>query len=153
MTRPDKTFIIRLPVWVTPKRLCQKKKKKWRTEHLEGLRVPSTLQLGQLLRGGDGSRFGTNLLRGVIGPISTGNDYLNTVFDYLVSLRGSCRNKRTSHGSHGKSISDRSTSRYSEVRHAFAGKGFYALFSAFEVLLWLVMTFKTRSGTQFRECS
>ena len=103
MTRPDKTFIIGLPVWVTPKRLCQKKKKKkWRTEHLEGLRVPSTLQLGQLLRGGDGSRFGTNLLRGVIGPISTGNDYLNTVFDYLVSLRGSCRNKRTSHVSTGK---------------------------------------------------
>ena len=60
-----------------------KKKKKWRTEHLEGLRVPSTLQLGQLLRGGDGSRFGTNLLRGVIGPISTGNDYLNRQYSII----------------------------------------------------------------------
>ena len=30
----------------------------------------------------------TNLLRGVIGPISTRNDYLNTVFNDVVSLRG-----------------------------------------------------------------
>ena len=83
MTRPDKTFIIGLPVWVTPKRLCQKKKTKWRTEHLEGFACPGTLQLGQLFRGGDGSRFGTNLLRGVIGPISTGNDYLNRQYSII----------------------------------------------------------------------
>ena len=33
-------------------------------------------------------RFGANtkLLRGVIGPISTSNDYLNTIFVKLVSL-------------------------------------------------------------------
>ena len=39
-------------------------------------------------------RFGTNpkLLCGVIGPISTPNNYLNTVFDDVVRLRGSCRN-------------------------------------------------------------
>ena len=30
------------------------------------------------------------LLRGIIGPISTRNDYPNTVFDDVVSLRGSC---------------------------------------------------------------
>ena len=53
-----------------------------------------------------GSRFGTktNLLRGVIGPIFTRNDYLNTVIDNVVSLRGSCRNKRPSHGPHGKKL-------------------------------------------------
>ena len=41
-----------------------------------------------------GSRFGTNtkLLRGVFGPISMPNDYLNTVFDDVVSLWGSRRN-------------------------------------------------------------
>ena len=41
-----------------------------------------------------GSRFGTNtkLFRGVIGPISTPNDYLNAVFDDIISLCGSCRN-------------------------------------------------------------
>ena len=40
-----------------------------------------------------GTRFGKNtkLLRGVIRPISTRNDYLNTVFDDVVCLRGSCR--------------------------------------------------------------
>ena len=39
-------------------------------------------------------RFGTNpkLLCGVIGPISTPNNYLNTVFDDVVRLRGRCRN-------------------------------------------------------------
>ena len=31
------------------------------------------------------------LLRGEIGPIFTLNDYLNTVFDSVVSLRGSCK--------------------------------------------------------------
>ena len=41
-----------------------------------------------------GSRFGTStkLFRGVIGPISTPNDYLNAVFDDIISLCGSCRN-------------------------------------------------------------
>ena len=43
-----------------------------------------------------GSRFGTNtkLFCGVIGPIflATPNYYLNTVFDGVISLRGSCRN-------------------------------------------------------------
>ena len=41
-----------------------------------------------------GTRFGTNtkLSHGVIRPISTPNDYLNKVFDDLVSLCGSCRN-------------------------------------------------------------
>ena len=41
-----------------------------------------------------GTRFGTNtkLSHGVIRPISTPNDYLNKVFDDVVSLCGSCRN-------------------------------------------------------------
>ena len=41
-----------------------------------------------------GSRFGTStkLFRGVIGPKSTPNDYLNAVFDDIISLCGSCRN-------------------------------------------------------------
>ena len=34
----------------------------------------------------------TELVRGVIGPISSPNDDLNIVFDDVVSLRGSCRN-------------------------------------------------------------
>ena len=39
-----------------------------------------------------GSPFGTNtkLLFGINGPISTWNDYVNTVFDDALSLRGSC---------------------------------------------------------------
>ena len=48
-----------------------------------------------------------------------------------------------------ESIPDRLKSRYSVVRYAFPVKGFCALFSGFEVLSWLVMTFKTRSGTKF----
>ena len=81
----------------------------------EALRIPFPLQWGRFLRGGDGylsgrqanrlrSRFGTNakLLYGVIGPISGRNDYLNAVFDDAVSLRGSCRIKRPSHGPHRK---------------------------------------------------
>ena len=41
-----------------------------------------------------GSRFGTStkLFRGVIGPISTPNDYLNAVFYDIINLCGSCRN-------------------------------------------------------------
>ena len=33
----------------------------------------------------------TKLLRGVIGPIFSLNDYLNTVFDNVVGLCGSCK--------------------------------------------------------------
>ena len=33
----------------------------------------------------------TKLLHGVIGPIFTLNDYLNTVFDDVVGLHGSCK--------------------------------------------------------------
>ena len=42
------------------------------------------------------SRFGSNnteLLRGVIGPMCSLDDCLNTVFDEVVSLRGICRNR------------------------------------------------------------
>ena len=42
------------------------------------------------------SRFGSNnteLLRGVIGPMSSLDDCLNTVFDEVVRLRGICRNR------------------------------------------------------------
>ena len=78
-----------------------KKKEKCGQSSQKALRVPSPLQWGRFLRGG---KFGTNtkLLRAVTGPISTRNDYLNTVFDDVVSLRGSCRNKRPSHDPHGK---------------------------------------------------
>ena len=50
-----------------------------------------------------GSWFGMNkkLLHGVMCPISTPNDYLNTVFDDAVSLHGSCKTM-LSHGSTGK---------------------------------------------------
>ena len=34
----------------------------------------------------------TELLRGVVGPISTPNDYQNTGLDDVVNQRGSCRN-------------------------------------------------------------
>ena len=46
-----------------------------------------------------GSRFGRNtkLLGGVIGPISTPNDYLITVFDEVFNQQRSCRNN-TLHG-------------------------------------------------------
>ena len=49
---------------------------------------------GRCLTNRFGSRFGTStkLFRGVIGPISTPNDYLNAVFDDIISLCGSCRN-------------------------------------------------------------
>ena len=53
-----------------------------------------------------GSRLGTNtkLLRGIVGPVSTPNDYLNTVFDEVVSLRRSFRYYMPFHGPHGKSL-------------------------------------------------
>ena len=51
-----------------------------------------------------GSRYETNIkiLRGVIGPISTTNDYLITVFDEVVNLRGGCRNNALPQSSRGK---------------------------------------------------
>ena len=48
-----------------------------------------------------------------------------------------------------ESISNRLTSRYSEVHYTFAVKGICALFLAVKVFSWLVKTFKTRSGTRF----
>ena len=88
--------------------LCQKKKTKWQTSHPDGARFPATPRSmgadfyrdrrGRVtsvrLANRFGTRFETNtkLLRGVIRPISTPNDYLNTVFDDVVSLCRSCRN-------------------------------------------------------------
>ena len=43
----------------------------------------------------------TNLLPGAIGPISSRNDYLNTVFDDVVNLWGSCKTM-PSHSPHRK---------------------------------------------------
>ena len=85
---------------------CMSKKTKWRTELPEGFACPISPSMGPIFAGRGrvissrrankafGSRFGTNtkLLRGVFGPISMPNDYLNTVFDDVVSLCGSCRN-------------------------------------------------------------
>lgn len=45
----------------------------------------------------------TKLFRGVFGPMSTPNDYLNTVFDDVVSLCESCRNSALLRP-HGKSF-------------------------------------------------
>ena len=80
-------------------RLTQKARVSWPTlppppPHFNG---------GRLLRGGEGSQiwsgeqiwnsiWNTKLSQGVIRPISTPNDYLNKVFDDVVSLCGSCRN-------------------------------------------------------------
>ena len=52
-----------------------------------------------------GRRFGANtkLVRGVIGPKSTSNNYLNTIFVKLVSLWGSFKNHALPR-SHGKSF-------------------------------------------------
>ena len=85
--------------------LSLSKKAKWRTKLPEGFARPippfneadfagrgrvTPGRLANRFR----SRFGTNttLLRGVIGPISTPNDCLNTVFNDVFSLCGSCRN-------------------------------------------------------------
>ena len=109
-------IIIGLPVRATP----NQDKKKYGQSSQKALRVSLPLQWGRFLRGGNGSfqivwrtdligsRFGTNtkLLRAVTGPISTRNDYLNTVFDDVVSLRGSCRNKRPSHGPHERTMKE-----------------------------------------------
>ena len=86
--------------------LSMSKKTKWRTDLPEGFACPinpskgpiiarrGRVISGRLANRSGRSRFGTNtkLLCGVIGPISTPNDYLNTVFDDGVRLRGSCRN-------------------------------------------------------------
>ena len=79
----------------------------------KALGVPLPLQRSRFLRAISGrlaNRFGSRfwknpkLLRGVIGPISTPNDYLNTVFNDIdvISLCESCRNN--SHGPHRKSL-------------------------------------------------
>ena len=79
----------------------------------KALAVPLPLQRSRFLRAISGrlgnrfeSRFWKNpkLLRGVIGPISTPNDYLNTVFNDIdvISLCESCRNN--AHGPHRKSL-------------------------------------------------
>ena len=78
--------------------LCQKKTKWW-TELPEGFACPTPPSVAPISAGRGrvisgrlanrfGSRFGTNtkLLRRVIGPISTPNDYLNTLVDDVVSL-------------------------------------------------------------------
>ena len=79
--------------------LCQKRTKWW-MELQENFACPTLTSWGWFLRGGEGhlanrlgSWFGMNtkLLHGVIGPIFTLNDYLNTVFDNVVGLRGSCK--------------------------------------------------------------
>ena len=77
--------------------LCQKRTKWW-MELQENFACPTLTSWGWFLHGGEGhlvnrlgSWFGMNTkwLRGVIGPIFTLNDYLNTVFDNVVGLRGS----------------------------------------------------------------
>ena len=71
----------------------------WWMELQENFACPTLASWGWFLCGGEGhlanrlgSWFGMNtkLLHGVIGPIFTLNDYLNTVFDNVVGLRGSC---------------------------------------------------------------
>ena len=107
---------IRLPVRATlnqeMSRAYVKKRQNGGRSSQKALRVLSPLQCDRFSQRRDGSflvfwqRVGTNtnLLRGVIGPISTRYDYLNTVFNDVVNLRGSCRNKQPSHGPHGKSF-------------------------------------------------
>ena len=79
----------------------RRKKTKWRTAHPEGVASPTSPSMkpifagrGQVISGLLANRFGTNpkLLRGDIGPIATPNDYLNTVFDDVISLCENCRN-------------------------------------------------------------
>ena len=54
----------------------------------------SPFKRSRVLANRRGSRFGakSKLLHGFICPISTPNDCLNTLFDEVVSLRGSRRN-------------------------------------------------------------
>ena len=104
--------LIRLPVRATlnqeMSRAYVKKRQNGGRSSQKALRVLSPLQCDRFSQRRDGSflvfwqRVGTNtnLLR--VGPISTRYDYLNTVFNDVVNLRGSCRNKQPSHGPHGK---------------------------------------------------
>ena len=79
---------------------CQK----WQTEIPEGFACPIPSINGadfvgreRVISGNPANRFGsgfgssTKLLHEVINPISVPNGYLNTVFDDVVSLCGSCR--------------------------------------------------------------
>ena len=81
--------------------LSKSKKTKWRTDLPLGFaclinpsKGPIIARRGRVISSRLANRFGRNtkLLCGVIGPISTPNNYLNTVFDDVVRLRGSCRN-------------------------------------------------------------
>ena len=80
--------------------LCQK----WQTEIPEGFACPIPPINGaefvgreRVISGNPAKRFGsgfgssTKLLHEVINPISVLNNYLNRVFDDVVSLCGSCR--------------------------------------------------------------
>ena len=91
----------------------RRKKTKWRTAQPEGVGCPTLSSKGRFLRAISGrlaNRFGSRfwknpkLLRGVLGPISTPNDYLNTVFNDIdvITLCESCRNN--AHGPHRKSL-------------------------------------------------
>ena len=88
---------------------------KWRTKLSEGFACPIPSSIwpissgrGRIISGRLANRFGSRyetnikILRGVIGPISTTNDYLITVFDEVVNLRGSCRNNALLQSSRGK---------------------------------------------------
>ena len=98
----EATFFLHVPV-------CPKKTK-WQTKFPEGFASPIPPSMGPHFTGRGwvisgrlanrfGSRFWTNtkLLLGVIGPISTPNDYLNTVFYDVVSLCGRVRNNALPH--------------------------------------------------------
>ena len=94
--------------------LCQK----WQTEIPEGFACPfppinvaDFVGRERVISGNPANKFGsgfgssTKLLHEVINPISVPNDYLNTVFDDVVSLCGSCRKKlMPSHGLHRKTL-------------------------------------------------
>ena len=84
----------------------RRRKTKWWTAQPEGLACstppsigPIFAERGRVISGRLANRFGsqlelnTELLRGVVHPISTPNDYRNTVFDDdVISLSGSYRN-------------------------------------------------------------
>ena len=93
-------LIIGLPVSATPNQemscICVKNRQNGGWSSKKTLHVPPSLH------GADSCaerkviwrtdlEVDLELLRGVIGPIFTLNDYLNTVFDNVVGLRGSCK--------------------------------------------------------------
>ena len=95
--------------------LSMSKETKWWMELPEGFACPIPPSMGPILVGRRrvipnhlanrfGSWFGTNrkLLCGVIGPISTTNDYLNTAYNDVVCLCGSCRNNALSRSPQAK---------------------------------------------------